>query len=149
MALKRLYIEMIGSESNFFTKQVADSFSYFLLNSGVNEMYIPFCCLVDCKPSILDDFARCNALVSIKDDTLDYDFILDDEHNAAWAKYLIDEKKKEQLLKAREYHQIAQKQCAKNITQQLIPFVCVDDVANTIADFVGYDANPENWLIDE
>ena len=69
--LKKLYIEMIGSETNFFTKQVANSFQDFLLNSKINELYIPFCCLIDLNDEILNNFINCKELVSIKDDTLD------------------------------------------------------------------------------
>eukprot|EP00484_Ammonia_sp_Unknown_P018209 CAMPEP_0197031722 /NCGR_PEP_ID=MMETSP1384-20130603/10634_1 /TAXON_ID=29189 /ORGANISM="Ammonia sp." /LENGTH=553 /DNA_ID=CAMNT_0042461291 /DNA_START=36 /DNA_END=1697 /DNA_ORIENTATION=- len=168
--LQKLYIEMIGSENFFFDEKVADSFSHFLINSKcINELYLPFCLLVDLKQDILNLFCQCKQLISIKDDTLDYQWLeqcqrererLENQNNnqdgngtnnsnaslSLYASYFIDDNKRQQLMKAKRYHQIAQKQCQINIREQLLRHMPVEDVANLISTFCGFDANPEYWL---
>eukprot|EP00483_Globobulimina_turgida_P006716 UN06726 len=138
---------MIGSENSFFTKDVANAFMHFLSNSSVNQLYVPFCCLIDLNDEILNTFINCKQLISIKDDTMDYQW-LEDEQNTN-NRYVIDDEKKKELLKAKEYHQIAHKQCQINMVNKLIEHVPVTDLANLISSFCGFEANPEYWLIEE
>lgn len=69
--IKRLYIEMIGAESEFFNACAAKSFEMFLIqNCSIQELYLPFCYLIDLNPGILQSFPNCKQLISIKDDNL-------------------------------------------------------------------------------
>eukprot|EP01083_Nonionella_stella_P110748 324310_1 len=144
--LRKLYIEMIGSEGSFFTEQVANSFMHFLLHSNITELYAPFCCLIDLNEKILDSFKKCKQLISIQDDTLDYQW-LNDSHPAS--RYTVDEEKKKELVKAKRYHQIAHKQCQNNISNEVIKYVPVKDLSNLVSTFCGFQANPQYWLTNE
>merc|ERR1712157_125304 len=116
-------------------KDVADSFMNFLLHSNINELYAPFCCLIDLNDKILDNFINCKQLISIKDDTLDYHWLNSDDRIIS--RYIVDADKKEELLKAKRYHQIAHKQCRINISNELTEHMPVQDISNLISSFCG------------
>eukprot|EP00485_Elphidium_margaritaceum_P001009 CAMPEP_0202693542 /NCGR_PEP_ID=MMETSP1385-20130828/7620_1 /ASSEMBLY_ACC=CAM_ASM_000861 /TAXON_ID=933848 /ORGANISM="Elphidium margaritaceum" /LENGTH=530 /DNA_ID=CAMNT_0049349233 /DNA_START=18 /DNA_END=1610 /DNA_ORIENTATION=- len=145
--LQKLYIELIGSESFLFNESVANAFMYFLQHSHVNEIYVPFCCLIDYNARILDTFQHCKRLISIRDDTMDYHW-LEERYNtdSPYSLFIIDAEKERQLVKAAAYHRIAHKQCSSNVANAVLPFIGVHDLAMMISTFCGVEANPDDWL---
>jgi len=151
-SLQKLYIEMIGSESTFFTKSVADAFYRFLTESRITELYVPFCCLVDLKADILSNgFARCTHLVSAKDDTTDYQWLDREEGkraNSGWyyGRYRVGKEKREEMVRAKRYHEIAHRQCQSNMTKEILKHIPVNELAVLISTFCGFEADPEHWM---
>lgn len=152
-SLRRLYIELIGSESTFFTHSVAEAFCRFLTASRVVELYVPFCCLVDLKEDILSEgFAKCRHLVSAKDDTTDYHW-LDRQRSAAshsatyYSRYTVGTAKRAQMVRAKKYHHFAHGQCQRNMTRHVLQHLPVHDLAVMVAEFCGFEADPEHWML--
>lgn len=141
--LRKLYIEMIGSERNFFTKDVADAFLTFLMRSRVNELYLPFVCLADLNGEVLESIGNCKHLISITDDTLDYHWL---ERETKY-KYVIDQAQKAELVKSQSYHRIAHRQCKQNIAAEIEEQIPIKEVAMLVSEFCGFEADPERWLL--
>lgn len=145
-SLKRLYIEMIGSESTFFTESVADSFQRFLTESAITELYVPFVVLADLRADILSEgFPNCTQLVSVKDDTTDYHW-LDRDPFSYSSRYRVGPLKRAEMVKSKKYHQIAHRQCQLNIVREVVKHLPVDHLAVLVSTFCGFEADPEHWM---
>ena len=141
-----------ASESTFFTESVADSFYRFLTESRITELYVPFCCLVDLRADILSrGFSGCSQLVSVKDDSTDYHWLDRDEGgrtSSGWyyGRYRVCAEKREEMVRAKRYHQIAHEQCQGNMTKEIVKHLPVRELAVLISNFCGFEADPEYWM---
>ena len=131
---------MMGSENDFFIYNVFQKFlKFFNHNRYMQELYLPFCHLIETNKSILHSFKNCHQLISIKDDTMDYDLLNDQNIDC-----LLDNKKKQCLLTFKECHIIAHHQCSINIMNPLKIYLptCL---AQLISRFVGFIPDLEAW----
>ena len=127
-SLKKLYLEMIGSEQRFVSQATADSFLAFLRRSRVNELYVPFVRLAELNGDILSDgFAHCRQLLSVRDDSIEYQR---DE--------LVDEQDTKCL-------EAVHRQCRRNLSGEISKHLAVKDVADLIVNFCGTEADCTTW----
>jgi len=151
-SLRKLYIEMVGSETTYFTKSVADSFYRFLTSSRITELYAPFCCLIDLRADILTrGLAECAQLISAKDDSIDYQWLDRDQGgggSSGWyyGRYKVTAEKRAEMERAKRYHRIAHQQCRDNVAREVIKHLPVHDVTHVVAAFCGFEADPEYWM---